>query len=637
MKKKIISAWIVLFLAQSCFIEAQETDLKDYDTETGLSVASWKKYSEDSPYYFLEEKKEVVLNEDWLVDETVHYRIKIQKDSARDLGDQKIYYNQSREEILEIQAHVETSDGTQHPYTKIQDLDVFQDAPMYSDLKMKVVTLPQVNVGSIIDMKITSKMRHQIIRNQFARQEIYPTESHRYYQAKYILPKKMNIRFEERSPSVKAVRQDDGENEIYIFEHKRTMQEAEQLLPPYNEIYGISSFSSMPGWDTIADWYRGLVKKNTIPDDAIVQKARELTAEATTEREKARAILEFLQDKFRYVSMSFGDNAVEPHPTDEIFKNRYGDCKDWSILAKQMLNLAGIKANIVIFQDEYAGDPRWSLPAIDLFDHVILEIFIGDEKYFVDPQLKHFDFGQYPANYNNAYLFVIEDQGYRFETIPIEEEKTSLTKIKVVVSLDDSGGASYKVQALLGAELSNMMRMLWDTLGSDGKDMFFEGLETKFGRGGKIIDRSLDGIEKRYGPVKMMMKIKNARSYQKTADLIIIHEPVRQYFPNPFVDKHRRYPVFISSNECFKINFIYEIPPGWTVEPLPENVVSFNQLLELKRMMQLKDGKLHVLYVFRMRRGRWPSERYTELQDVFRRYDAKSSESIVLRRKDAGK
>ena len=49
-----------------------------------------------------------------------------------------------------------------------------------------------------------------------------------------------------------------------------------------------------------------MINKNTIDDPAIYAKALDLVKGKISSKDKLRAILEFIQDDFRYVSMSLG-------------------------------------------------------------------------------------------------------------------------------------------------------------------------------------------------------------------------------------------------------------------------------------------------------------------------------------------
>ena len=48
-----------------------------------------------------------------------------------------------------------TSDGEKHKYSKIQDIKLYKGFGMYSDSRHKMITMPEVNVGSILEYKVT--------------------------------------------------------------------------------------------------------------------------------------------------------------------------------------------------------------------------------------------------------------------------------------------------------------------------------------------------------------------------------------------------------------------------------------------------------------------------------------------------
>lgn len=628
----------IIYLPLSCFLlitvlpcPAQEK--KSSPFSDAIPILSWEEYNKESPFIFLTHEYEYRLNNDWSVDETRHYRIKIQKSSAKELGEQKIYYNQAREEILDLQAFVETPDGQTFPYSQIQDLAAYQGSPMYSDMRVKVITLPQVNRGSIIDVKVKSKNREEVIKEQFARTELYPSYPHKKYRAVYILPKDKNIVFKQYRTVAPPLRQEQDGNIIYTFEYQETvpLRETEDLIPPYVELFGISSFSSMKSWDIIADWYRALVKKNMTDVPEITKKVEQLLVGKETSGDKARAILEFLQDNLRYVSLSFGDNTVEPHPTKDTFNNRYGDCKDWSILAQQMLKLAGITSNICLFNGEFAGNPQWGLPSVGAFNHVILEIFLDGKSYFVDPQLKYYDLGQFPQDYNNANLFVIEEEKSRFTRIPVASDAETVNHVSVLAKVDESGGAVYSVKAKLNTEISNHLRGQFAEFSDNGRENFFSELESRLGRGGRIVSPKLEGINERYGPVSMTFRLEIPQAYKVVNNMLILEEPFDQFFPNPLVGKTRRYPLFSPTTSHFVFLIDYIVPLSFQVSDLPESFDFKNEFFDLSRTYLKKTNKIQVTYAYAFKRGRATVDKYAEFQRFWSDYQKKSRKSIILK------
>ncbi|MBF0490806.1 MAG: DUF3857 domain-containing protein, partial [Candidatus Omnitrophica bacterium] len=134
----------------------------------------WKDKYANQPYIALVNEYETTIKPDWSYEETYHARVKIQKEEGKDLGQWPIYYNKSRDALTDVQAHVENPDGHQYPASSIQDLPVYDDSPMYSDMRMKVVTLPEVTVGSIIEVTVRSTTTSKEIPNQFWGTVLYP-------------------------------------------------------------------------------------------------------------------------------------------------------------------------------------------------------------------------------------------------------------------------------------------------------------------------------------------------------------------------------------------------------------------------------------------------------------------------------
>jgi len=626
---------MVLAAALFCLVSPALAQNPYVDSRGFIPSILWAKYHMEYPYVFLENERTIRLNDDWTVDEEWHYRIRIQKEAAKEMGEQQIYYNKAREEILEMEAFVQTPDGERYPATEIQELDAYQGVPMYSDMKVKVITLPQVNVGSEIDVRVKSRTFKILIPGTFADIETYPSDPHVHYKTTYIFPRDKEIQLKSYKPVVAPVKEERDGSEIYTFEYRQTgsIEQMEAFLPSYIDMFGMFSFSSMKGWEVIADWYRALVEKNTVDDEKIIAKVRELTDGKIADKEKARAILEFLQDELRYVSMSFGDNTVEPHPSNEIFFNRYGDCKDWSILAKQMFNAAAIESHICLFIQEFEGNPAAGLPSVGAFNHAIVQVKVDGETYFADPQLKHFDFGQYPRSYNYAHIFVITDDGYRFDTIRQSGEEDLTTTIKVVAQLEETGGAVYLVKADLDLETSNMLRYSLQSVSPEFRDQFFQTIQRQFVSGGEIVDPRLLHLDDRYGPVTMAFKVTKPRAYQIYNAMMILDEEVARFFPNPLVSRERNYPVFFPTADQTRIVLIYKLPAGFDVDFVPEDVNFENSLLKLARTIQQKKEYVYATYEILLKRGSLPVNRYLEMREAWEEYHKALQEGIVLKRR----
>jgi transglutaminase-like putative cysteine protease len=126
---------------------------------------------------------------------------------------------------------------------------------------------------------------------------------------------------------------------------------------------------------------------------AIADMAKRITAEKTSDFERAQAIYNWVNQNLRYVAIYLGDGGLVPHDADSIFRNRYGDCKDHVVLLESMLRSVGIESEPVLVN----SGSRYNLPPVALtypFNHVIS--FIPSLNLYVDPTAQFAPFGVLP-------------------------------------------------------------------------------------------------------------------------------------------------------------------------------------------------------------------------------------------------
>ncbi len=596
---------------------------------------AWLEQNADQPYIALLNEYTTTIKPDWSYEEVYHSRVKIQKEVGKELGQWPIYYNKARDTIADtdIMAHVETPDGHRYPATNIQDMAVYNDSPMYSDMRMKVVTLPQVNIGSVIDVTVKSTTTRKEIPGQFWAEILYPAIPTQHAKHVFIFPEDKPIKFKtykmDYKPTVEKI---DGQIKYTVsFDETNPIPGEEELMPPLQEMLGGIYLSSMDDWKTVADWYRALIVKNTVESAEITAKTLELTKDKTTEKDKIQTILEFIQDNFRYVSLNFGDNSVEPHPTNEVFKNLYGDCKDLSLLVKQMLKIAGIDSRIVLFSEEYTGNPQAGLPNPNVFTHVILQITLDGKDYYVDPQLKGFDIGELPSNYDNAHVLVIDDTGFKFDNLPVApaEDRALITNADVTINLD--GSADFRVHVKFPLEASQSFKRTWNSASNEEKDKFFENLEQGFAKNGKMLDRKVSGLENRYEAVEFDLRYHSPNAYPVINDMILIKEENQFDVPN-FAQERRKYPIFVSSNSLMKTVNTYHVPEGFNVNFVPPSYSLSVDMMDVQANYQSTENTVEIASAYHIKRANVPIERYGQVKDFRKDLFKKNDRYIILKK-----
>ncbi|MGC6564779.1 MAG: DUF3857 domain-containing protein [Akkermansiaceae bacterium] len=123
-------------------------------------------------------------------------------------------------------------------------------------------------------------------------------------------------------------------------------------------------------WSELGDKYLQDLNDRLESTDEITRLADELTKGLETPDEKAAAIVRHIQDQLVYQAIEFGVRGRIPERTSRILSNRYGDCKDHSLLIYQLLKSSGIPAHLALVHTY--NPPVDRSPSLDQFNHMIV-------------------------------------------------------------------------------------------------------------------------------------------------------------------------------------------------------------------------------------------------------------------------
>lgn len=174
-------------------------------------------------------------------------------------------------------------------------------------------------------------------------------------------------------------------------------------------------------WSKLGDEYAVKIADRLAPDAVTAAKATELTQGLATQEEKIAVLTRFVQKQLNYQGLEFGVRGLMPNTAAKSLEIGYGDCKDHSLLLKQLLNAVGIPAQLTLVNS--SGEVDGKLASSSQFDHMILSLpgpTGGDERrVFVDCTAKHADPRQVTTNdFAGNLALVVEPGASRLVPIP---------------------------------------------------------------------------------------------------------------------------------------------------------------------------------------------------------------------------
>lgn len=251
------------------------------------------------------------------------------------------------------------------------------------------------------------------------------------------------------SPEVES----SGSSDHYIWEVKDFGGfVSESMMPDIREyipyVYsGPVSFEysgtqgSQESWKESGLWLYSLQKDTRAVPEELKTKIQGLVAGLDDDREKIRAIYDFLRENTRYVSIQLGIGGLKPFPVETVYKTGFGDCKALSSYMQALLSVAGISSDYFIVDTRDADLVR-DFYSVGQMDHAMLCVPMGADSLWIECTNPRYPLGyRHDAVAGHQVVLVKEDGGELVRVRPYPDS-LGIHAETVDVTLNPDGTAS---------------------------------------------------------------------------------------------------------------------------------------------------------------------------------------------------
>ena len=238
-------------------------------------------------------------------------------------------------------------------------------------------------------------------------------------------------------------------SKIYYWEVKNIKPIKDEVnRPPYRDIaQHIRVALKWDDWQDLSHIYWKKIRdKFKITDKSYFEKLSNTILEnAKDEKEIIRKIFNYVQNKFRYISVDVGESGYIPNAPEVIEKNSYGDCKDMSVMNVVLLRAQGIKAYPALVNTSDRGDILKTLTSLD-FNHMITYVVDKNGKeYWLDATGNSCPLGEISSGIEGMTALVIDKTGKSFfKKIPNSSSKDNRLIRDVQIKLNNDSSISGK-------------------------------------------------------------------------------------------------------------------------------------------------------------------------------------------------
>jgi hypothetical protein len=361
-------------------------------------------------------------------------------------------------------------------------------------------------------------------------------------------------------------------------------------------------------WRALGLWMTNLEAHRPDPSPEITAKAQELTAGAPDFYSKVKGITEYVQKNIQYFIISRGIGGMQAHFAGDIFRNRYGDCKDKSTLVISMLQAVGIQADYVALDDRRGVvDPdspslagNHMITAIEIpagvEDPRLMAIAKGKDgkRYLIfDPTNERTPVGNLPDYLQGSYGILGAGSASQLIALPVLAPEANGVERKGSFTLSPDGILTGTVDALhTGPEGAEFRRFLQLTSEKDRK----EDWERYVARDlpGVVLDSfqfvQPSALDK---PMEFHYKVTVPQYAHTAGTLFLVRPRVVGDEALPFDSKPRTLPFDLEATGRWRDSFDITLPAGYVVDETPDPVQIDTDFASYKSSVSAKGNVLH--------------------------------------------
>jgi hypothetical protein len=545
---------------------------------------------------------------------------------------------------------VKEKDATERGYSDVEG------GELYTDLRAKIVEIPAAEPGNIVGFEIEHDDRPYILQDEWFLQQRVPVA-----EARYTLQLPPGWEFKAVWLNHEEIQPTPGGNNQWQWEAKDLPAiRWEPDMPPWKGVAGLMIVSLVPpggtkrgflSWSDMGSWYNDLTQGRREASPDIKQEVAALTASASTSLEKMRALADFLQRDIRYVAISLGIGGVQPHPATEVFKHRFGDCKDKATLLSSMLKEIGVDSYYVIINTERGGVTPATPPHIGGFNHAILAIRLPDRVsdsslvatvqhpklgrlLFFDPTDELTPFGQLHGGLQANYGMLVTPDGGDLLRLPELPPAINGIQRSAQLKLSANGTLSGDVREVRIGDHASSQRWALRAATKDADKI--KPIETVLsGSLGtfQITKATVGNLQTTDLPFVYNYSVV-AQNYAKTAgDLLLVRPRVVGNKSSDVLEtkEPRKYPVEFEGPSRDTDTFEIALPAGYEVDDLPPPVNADYSFASYHSKTEVNGNTLKYTRTFEVKELSVPLSKVEDLKKLYRVIAGDERNTAVLK------
>ena len=373
-----------------------------------------------------------------------HYAIKIMNaEGIQSMSDISVSYDPTYQKLSFHEINLIRDGQTIHKLPEAQ-IQTFQretnmERSLYDGSLSAVINLSDVREGDIIEYAYSvvgfNPINQGHYANTFYHQAAVPIN--RVYN-RLLASSQRDIQYKLFRDATKPTVQKSGGQTEYVWDVSALDYELyDNNVPIWYDPYKRVAVSTFDAWKEVVDWALPLYNypKRAWPE------VKQSLRNDYSEEGKIVSMIRLVQDEVRYLGLESGIGAYKPHDPQKVYRQKYGDCKDKSLLLVSLLRSEGLEAYPLLVNSQLQDEVSHLLPSHGAFDHCVVNFRHEGKDYFIDPTISN-QGGDLEHLYFPNYRWGLLIKPGTTQLLSLPTAQKSVTRIKEIITVDSIGGSA---------------------------------------------------------------------------------------------------------------------------------------------------------------------------------------------------
>jgi hypothetical protein len=515
----------------------------------------------------------------------------------------------------------------------------FASFEVFSDDRVKMIKIPGAEDGSLVGFEIVTQGRLPISGEKFRMEEVIPVRASELHVS---VPSGSMHWFINHPDRVKVLSQ--SSNGAAFRTENRPAIPDESDAPPFSSLaavifvnYDAKGPSALQSWEEAGHSYHALFDNGEKPETEIASQVQNLSSAESDELSKIDALYTYVSRQIRYVAVEIGVGGYQPHLPADVYKNKYGDCKDKATLLISMLNKIGLRGYpaLVGTRGDVEADP--AAPTLATFDHMIvalpvpagLRAVVGkfpaydarNQILWMDPTSEADPLGQLPEMDQGVFSLIVYPERGDLQRIPQAPPEQNGSEYSVNVHLQSDGTGAAEVEAKYFGTSNSYRHMFYRGRSQSETLKAFEERVTRYVNQASFRHASISGAEDNRQQITEKFSFDGNFATASAGDSWFFQPLILSGIAVPEVPaRPRQLPLDVGAPYHVKCDYRLELPAGMRVERLPDKISVKSEFGEVAIEYSMSGSVLLATQTVSFAQSRILPEKYPGFRDFVNAY-----------------